>query len=81
MELPTSHDFLRMSVEEFDTTSLLRHASRQREERGFDKMLIVDVDAHHYESDHMADSSPSPPARPRPAAARATPATRTWAGA
>ena len=55
MELPTSHDFLRMSVEEFDTNKLLRHAAVQRDQRGFDKMLIVDVDAHHYESDHMAE--------------------------
>ena len=54
MELPTSHDFLRMSVEEFDTNKLLRHAAVQRDQRGFDKMLIVDVDAHHYESDHMS---------------------------
>ena len=39
MELPTSHDYLRMSVEEFDTTKLLRHAAQQRDQRGFDKML------------------------------------------
>jgi len=55
MELPTSHDYLRMSIEEFDTTKMLSHAARQRDERGFDKMLIVDVDAHHYETDHMGE--------------------------
>jgi predicted TIM-barrel fold metal-dependent hydrolase len=34
---------------------MLSHAARQRDERGFDKMLIVDVDAHHYETDHMGE--------------------------
>ncbi len=55
MELPTSSDYLRMSVEEFDTTKLLRHAAQQRDQRGFDKTLIIDVDAHHYESESMAE--------------------------
>ena len=55
MELPTSDDFFKMSVEEFDTNKLLRHASQQRDQRGFDKMLIVDVDAHHYETESMGE--------------------------
>src|SRR5262245_35381763 len=55
MELPTSHDYLRMSVEEFDNAKLLRHDAQQRDQRVFDKMLIVDVDAHHYESESMAE--------------------------
>ena len=55
MELPTSHDYLKMSIEEFDTSKVLAHAARQRDARGFDKMLIVDVDAHHYETDSMAE--------------------------
>ena len=55
MELPTSHDYLRMSVEEFDTSKMLAHAAQQRDQRGFDKMLIVDVDAHHYESAAMGE--------------------------
>jgi predicted TIM-barrel fold metal-dependent hydrolase len=55
MELRTSHDYLRMSVQEFDTSKMLRHAAQQRDERGFDKMLIIDVDSHHYETDAMAE--------------------------
>ena len=35
----------------FDTTQLLRKASEQAAERGFDDVLIIDVDAHHYETE------------------------------
>lgn len=34
-----------------DTRELLRNARRQAQERGFDEMLLVDVDAHHYETE------------------------------
>lgn len=34
----------------FDTTQLLRNATEQAEQRGFDDVLIIDVDAHHYET-------------------------------
>jgi uncharacterized protein len=54
MDLPLS-DFRRMSVEEFDTTKLLAHASKQADERGYDKFPIVDVDSHHYESESMQE--------------------------
>ena len=37
--------------DEFDTDSLLRNAARQRDERGFDDFLIIDVDSHHYETE------------------------------
>jgi predicted TIM-barrel fold metal-dependent hydrolase len=37
--------------ETFDTRELLRNAARQAEERGFADLLIVDVDAHHYETE------------------------------
>ena len=46
-------DFRRMAVEEFDTTKLLAHASRQARERGYDKFPIVDVDSHHYENESL----------------------------
>jgi hypothetical protein len=54
MDLPLS-DFRRMSVEEFDTSKLLAHASKQADERGYDKFPIVDVDSHHYESESMQE--------------------------
>src|SRR5215813_11268548 len=41
----------RVSVDEMNTTQLLRHARKQAVQRNFDDMLIVDVDAHHYEND------------------------------
>jgi hypothetical protein len=37
--------------EGFDTREALRNATRQAEERGLYDMLVVDADAHHYESD------------------------------
>ena len=36
---------------EFDTRRHLSNAARQAEERQYSDYLIVDVDAHHYESD------------------------------
>ena len=35
----------------FNTTELLRKATDQAAERGFDDVLIIDVDAHHYETE------------------------------
>jgi uncharacterized protein len=37
--------------EHFDTRDALRNARRQADERNFDTMLIVDADAHHYETE------------------------------
>ncbi len=42
----------RVTVEELNTTQLLAHARKQAVQRKFDDMLIVDVDAHHYENEH-----------------------------
>lgn len=39
----------------FDTSVHLRKAKEQAAARSFDDILIVDVDAHHYESQWMAD--------------------------
>jgi uncharacterized protein len=40
---------------EFDTRRHLSNAARQAEERQYSDYLIVDVDAHHYESDSWAE--------------------------
>jgi len=39
----------------FDTRSALAHAARQAKERNFDDFTIVDVDAHHYETESWAE--------------------------
>ncbi|HUK60993.1 MAG TPA: hypothetical protein VLV50_17325, partial [Stellaceae bacterium] len=39
------------SLEEFDTPTLLAHASEQAAKRKYEDFCIVDVDSHHYESD------------------------------
>jgi hypothetical protein len=36
--------------EQFDTRSLLAHARQQAEDRKYEDFMIIDVDAHHYES-------------------------------
>jgi predicted TIM-barrel fold metal-dependent hydrolase len=48
----------RVTVEELNTTRLLAHARQQAHQRKLDDMLIVDVDAHHYENEHMKDILP-----------------------
>jgi hypothetical protein len=48
-------EFRDPSVEEFDTRTLLRQAQRQAAKRHYEDILIVDVDAHHYESESMAE--------------------------
>ncbi|WP_312858104.1 amidohydrolase family protein [Pseudonocardia pini] len=39
----------------FDTRELLANARRQAEERDLDRMLVVDVDAHHYETEAWSE--------------------------
>ncbi len=39
-----------LSVEEFDTTTLLHHANEQAVQRRYEDFLIVDIDGHHYET-------------------------------
>ena len=48
----------RVTVEELNTSRLLAHARKQAKQRKFDDMLIVDVDAHHYENEHIGDILP-----------------------
>jgi uncharacterized protein len=43
-----------LAVEEFDTTTLLAHASQQAVQRRYEDFLIVDVDGHHYETASFA---------------------------
>jgi uncharacterized protein len=54
MELISDHG-RRISTDDLNTAQLLAHASKQAARRGFDDVLIADVDAHHYESEHMHD--------------------------
>ena len=48
----------RVTVDELNTTRLLAHARKQAVQRKFDDMLIVDVDAHHYENEHYSEFLP-----------------------
>jgi predicted TIM-barrel fold metal-dependent hydrolase len=41
------------AVEEFDTETLLKNAARQARDRHYEDFLIVDVDAHHYETESL----------------------------
>jgi predicted TIM-barrel fold metal-dependent hydrolase len=57
MELISDGD-RRVSVEELNTTKLLAHAAQQAQQRKFDDIMIVDVDAHHYENENMGEILP-----------------------
>jgi predicted TIM-barrel fold metal-dependent hydrolase len=48
----------RVSVEELNTTRLLAHARKQAVQRKLDDVLIVDVDAHHYENENFPEILP-----------------------
>jgi uncharacterized protein len=45
----------RVTVDELNTTQLLRHARKQAVQRNLDDVLIVDVDAHHYENENYSE--------------------------
>ena len=47
----------RISVDELNTTRLA-HARKQAVQRKLDDILIVDVDAHHYENEHYSEILP-----------------------
>lgn len=55
MELLSSSDLHNLTVEEFNTSKLLSHASQQARERKFSEFMIVDIDSHHAESDHLSE--------------------------
>ena len=48
----------RVTIEELNTSRLLAHARKQAHQRNFDDMLIVDVDAHHYENENYDEFLP-----------------------
>jgi len=48
----------RVTVEELNTSRLLAHARKQAVRRKLDDMLIVDVDAHHYENENFREFIP-----------------------
>ena len=48
----------RVTVEELNTSRLLAHARKQAVQRKLDDMLIVDVDAHHYENENFREFLP-----------------------
>ncbi len=43
------------SRDDYSTAKHLEHASQQARERNYQDFLIVDVDAHHYESESYKD--------------------------
>jgi hypothetical protein len=49
-----STTFRDLSVEEFDTATMLEHATRQAIQRRYEDFFICDVDGHHYESGSYA---------------------------
>jgi uncharacterized protein len=48
----------RVPIEELNTTRLLAHARKQAQQRKLDDILIVDVDAHHYENESLDEFLP-----------------------
>ena len=48
----------RVTVDELNTSQLLAHARKQAVQRKLDDILIVDVDAHHYENEHFGEILP-----------------------
>jgi predicted TIM-barrel fold metal-dependent hydrolase len=48
----------RVTIEELNTTRLLAHARKQALHRKLDDVLIVDVDAHHYETESLDEFLP-----------------------
>ncbi len=54
MKFPSS-DYHLMDVEEADTTKILAHAAKQRDEYRYKDFLIVDSDCHHYETESLKE--------------------------
>jgi predicted TIM-barrel fold metal-dependent hydrolase len=48
----------RVTIEELNTSRLLAHARKQAHARNLDEVLIVDVDAHHYENENYDEFLP-----------------------
>jgi len=48
----------RVTIEELNTSRLLAHARKQAHQRNLDDLVIVDVDAHHYENESQNEWLP-----------------------
>jgi uncharacterized protein len=48
----------RVTIEELNTSRLLAHARKQAHARSLDDVLIVDIDAHHYENENYEEFLP-----------------------
>ncbi|MGB7175697.1 MAG: hypothetical protein WBD33_02485, partial [Xanthobacteraceae bacterium] len=48
----------RVTVDELNTSRLLAHARKQAHARNLEDVLIVDVDAHHYEGENYDEFLP-----------------------
>ena len=48
----------RVAIEELNSSRLLAHARKQAQQRKLDDVLIVDVDAHHYENECLDEFLP-----------------------
>jgi uncharacterized protein len=48
----------RIPIEDLNTSRLLRHATEQAKQRKFEDIVIVDVDAHHYENECLDEFLP-----------------------
>jgi uncharacterized protein len=48
-------NFRDLAVEEFDTRTLLAHASKQAEQRHYEDFFICDIDGHHWEALSMQE--------------------------
>jgi predicted TIM-barrel fold metal-dependent hydrolase len=54
MHIDSSDPRYNLDLNNFNTPKHLANARRQAEQRGLDDVLIIDVDAHHYETDNLA---------------------------
>ena len=54
MDMP-NNEVRQLRFDEYDTTHHLRAAAKQARDRKYQDFLIVDVDGHHYESEHYRE--------------------------
>jgi hypothetical protein len=51
----TNNDVRNLRFDSYDSGEHLKNAAKQARARNYQDFLIVDVDAHHYESEHYRD--------------------------
>ena len=54
MDMP-NNEVRSLRFDEYDTTQHLKNAAKQAQQRNYQDFLIVDVDGHHYESEHYRE--------------------------